>query len=232
MSFFKTVFFFNIERRCNPHQLTDQIKTRTGVFALCLLSFAFCFLLLACSGVPETFYYTVSDFNRVRENVNQHQAAPLNFVLGVEKFSAEKLYEDDRIIYRDSPFEVKYYHYRRWAAAPRALVTDEILKQLRASSCCREVVSFPSSGPVDYILTGRVLAFEEWDRDEKWYGRVALLLQLHEPATRRLLWSDVLQAETPASKKIPATVVEAISASLQKCVVDFLAALPAVLAAK
>jgi ABC-type uncharacterized transport system auxiliary subunit len=114
---------------------------------------------------------------------------------------------------------------------PRALVTDEVLKQLRTSACCLEVVAFPSPGPVDFILAGRVLAFEEWDRDEKWYGRVALSLQIYEPGSRRLVWNEVLQAETPATKKVPAAVAEAISASLQKCIADLLKALPAVLAA-
>ena len=152
-------------------------------------------------------------------------------MLGVEKFTAEAIFEDDRILYRDSPFEVKYYHYRRWAAAPRELVTEEMLKQLRASACCREVIASPAISRVDYILAGRVLAFEEWDREEKWYGRVALLVQLLEPDSRRILWSEVFQAETPAAKKVPAAIVEAISASLQQCISEVQNKLPAALAA-
>ncbi len=212
----------------------ERVKNKTELakpFAFCSLPFAFCFLLTACGGVPETFYYTVSNLKVAPDQADNHQAGTRDIVLGVEKFSAETLYNDDRIIYRDSPFEVKYYHYRRWAAPPRALVTDETLKRMRASACCREVVASPSAGRVDYLLTGRVLAFEEWDRDEKWYGRVALLVQLLDPASRRVLWSEVFQAETPAAKKVPAAIVEAISTSLQQCISELQNKLPAAFAA-
>jgi len=155
---------------------------------------------------------------------------PAAFLERVEKFTAETIFDDDRIIYRDSPFEVKYYHYRRWAALPRALVTDAVLQQLRDSTCCREVVALPAPGHVDFILAGRVLAFEEWDEGDKWYGRAALMVQVYEPTARRMIWSQVFQAETPAAKKVPAAVVEAISTSLSKCLVELQAALPAALA--
>ncbi|MGH7496558.1 MAG: ABC-type transport auxiliary lipoprotein family protein [bacterium] len=177
--------------------------------------------------MPETFYYTVSNWNTPPLESENHHTPALDIVLGVEKFSAETMYDDDRIIYRDSPFEVKYYHYRRWAAVPRTLVTDEILKQLRASSCCREVVAYPAENQVNYTISGRVLAFEEWDQGEQWFGRVALSIQVYEPVSRRLVWQEVLQAETPVAKKIPAAVVEAIAASLQKCVSDLQKALVA-----
>jgi ABC-type uncharacterized transport system auxiliary subunit len=216
------------------NKVTDPTKIVAPgslLFVFFFLLFSFCFLLLACSGVPETFYYTVSNWDTPAVKSENHNAATLDIVLGVEKFSADMIYQDDRIIYRDSPFEVKYYHYRRWAAAPRALVTDEVLKQLRASSCCREVVTFPSLNQVDYILAGRVLAFEEWDENGKWHGRVALSIQIYEPAARRLLWQEIFKADTPVAKKIPAAVVEAIGASLQKCVSDLQKALPAVLPA-
>lgn len=216
---------FSISAPRADHHGRNQKPARPRA-VLCLLPFALCCLLPACGGVPETFYYTVSEAGAAAGKADNHRGAPPDIILGVEKFSAEALYEDDRIIYRDAPFEVKYYHYRRWAAPPRALVTDEFIRQLRASSCCREVLPFPSSGRIDYVLTGRILAFEEWDREEKWHGRVALLLQIYEPATRRLVWSDVFQAETPAAKKLPAAVVEAINTSLQTCIADFLKALP------
>jgi ABC-type uncharacterized transport system auxiliary subunit len=216
-------------RELKDNQPVNKFMILAKPVASCFLLCSSCLLLFSCSGVPETFYYTVSNWNAPPVKSENHNAATPDMVLGVEKFTAETIYEDDRIIYRDSPFEVKYYHYRRWAAPPRALVTDEVLKQLRASSCCREVVASPSQTRVNYILAGRVLAFEEWDQGEKWYGRVALLIQIYEPASRRLVWQNIFQAESPVAKKIPAAVVEAIGTSLQKCVSDLQEALPAVL---
>ncbi len=184
-------------------------------------------MLQACGGVPETYYYTVAPLalNAQPPEANDSHSAR-TIVLGVKKFSAEALYDDDRIIYRESPYEVKYYHYRRWAATPRLLVTDEIIKQLYAARICRNVVSFPSNKHVDYVLTGRIVSFEEWDRGEQWFGRVAFTAQLYDPVSQQLLWSEVFEAETRAEKRIPAAVVEAIAKSLEKCIADLRQALP------
>lgn len=193
----------------------------------CSLPFALCLLLSACGGVPETYYYTVAPLalSTLHPEANDSHSTR-TIVLGVEKFSAEALYDDDRIIYRESPYEVKYYHYRRWAAAPRLLVTDAIIKQLHAARICQNVVSFPSSKHVDYVLTGRIVSFEEWDRGEQWFGRVAFTAQLFDPVTQQLLWSAVFEAETRAEKRVPTAVVEAIAKSLEKCITDLQQALP------
>lgn len=190
-------------------------------------TFALCLLLQACGGVPQTFYYTVAPLalSEMKENVNAKPSTNA-VVLGVEKFSSEALYDDDRLIYRGSPYEVKYDHYRRWASAPKQLVTEEVMKSLQAARVFREVTGFPGSAKVDYVLTGRVLAFEEWDRGEQWFGRVAFAAQLYDLAARRILWSEIFEAETRAEKRVPTAVVAAIGKSLEKCLADLQQALP------
>ena len=69
-------------------------------------------MIWGCGSVPETYYYLPT--YQIAPPANDH--TPLDVVLGIEKFQAEIIYNDDRIIYRDSPFEVKYYNYRRWIA--------------------------------------------------------------------------------------------------------------------
>ena len=209
---------------CSLRYLCGSASLRES---FCFLLFALCFLLQACGGAPETFYYTVAplSLNAMKAEANSSDG-DRTVVLGVEKFSAEALYDDDRIIYRESPYEVKYYHYRRWAAAPRQLVTDEIIRQLQTAGIFRNVVSFPNSKHVDYVLTGRIASFEEWDRGEHWFGRVAFTAQLYDSASRQLLWSEVFEAETQAEKRIPTAVVEAIGKSLEKCITDLQQALP------
>lgn len=222
---------FRLSRKYAKNSQSMFWRRLRGAAALrasfCSLPFALWLLLSACGGVPETFYYTVAPLavkTTSTESNNNHNERTV--VLGVEKFSAEALFDDDRIIYRDSAYEVKYYHYRRWAAMPRQLVTDQVIKQLQAAHICRNVVNFPSNNRVDYVLTGRILSFEEWDRGELWFGRVAFTAQLYDPASRQLLWSEVFEAETRAEKRLPVAVVEAIGKSLEKCIADLQQALP------
>jgi ABC-type uncharacterized transport system auxiliary subunit len=190
--------------------------------SFCLFLFAFCFLLSACSGVPETYYYTLA-FGPGQPLNDGH--TPLPYALGVEKFQSEMIYDDDRIIYRDSPFEVKYYYYRRWVASPRHLVTEKVLSYLSESGLFEKVTAYPSMVNVKYVLSGRLLAFEEWDEQDKWYGKVTFKASLYEPATQRVVWNGTFAHQQPVSKKIPTAVVEAISLSLKQCLDDLTKAL-------
>jgi len=186
-------------------------------FSFCLLLFSFCLLLQSCGGVPETYYYTLA-FEPDKKLNDGH--APLPFALGVQKFESEVIYDDDRIIYRDSPFEVKYYFYRRWVAPPRHLVTEKIVNYLSDSGLFEKVTAYPAPANVKYVLSGRLLAFEEWDEQNNWYGKVVFTASLHESATQRVIWNSKFEHLQPVTKKIPAAVVEALSLSMKKCLDD------------
>jgi len=178
--------------------------------------------VLSCGRVPDTSYYTIAPHSShsqvAKQSYSDHRR--IDLILGVERFTAEAVLDDDRIIYRESPYEINYYNYRRWAAPPRMLVTDKIVGQLLANGAFRNVKAYPSAGRVDYVLGGRILAFEEWDRDDKWVGKVAFTAQLREVRSGRLVWTGEFEQETPARKKLPIAVVEAISTSLEKCVAE------------
>jgi len=188
----------------------------TGL-SICLSFFVFCLLLHGCGGVPETFYYTLAFGNSAPLNDGH---SPLPFALGVEKFQSEVIYDDDRIIYRDSPYEVKYYFYRRWVAPPRHLITEKIVGYLSDSGLFEKVTTYPSIVEVKYVLSGRLLAFEEWDEQNNWYGKVAFKVSLHDPATQRVVWNGKFEHLEPVGKKIPSAVVEALSVSVKKCLQD------------
>jgi ABC-type uncharacterized transport system auxiliary subunit len=190
--------------------------------AVFFLFFIFFSLLSACGGVPETYYYTLA-FEHDAPRHDGH--APLPFALGVEKFQSEVIYDDDRIIYRDSPFEVKYYFYRRWVAPPRHLVTEKVLSYLSDRGLFEKVTTYPSIVNVKYVLNGHLLAFEEWDERNNWYGKVAFKASLSEPSTQRVIWQGKFEHLQPVAKKIPAAVVEALSLSMKKCLEDLVQAL-------
>ncbi len=174
-----------------------------------------------CGSVPQTYYYIPT--YEMKASANHHAA--LDVVIGVEKFQAEVVYQDDRLIYRDSPFEVKYYSYRRWIAEPRHLVTEKAMAHLRHSGAFQSVVAYPSIVKLDYVLRGRVLAFEEWDVNEAWHGKVALSFELLDTTKDEIVWRATFEKMTPAEKKLPVAVVQAVSTSLSLCLDEMVAAL-------
>lgn len=167
-----------------------------------------------CGSVPPTYYYRV-DYELPNSN-SSHNIIPKT--LGVAQLDADILYEGDRIVYRNSPYEVQFYHYRRWIAPPKKIVTEKVLKQFQASGIFQKVVSLPSYSKIDYILKGQINAFEEWDEGNAWYGTVTLGFQLQDAETNEIVWENELSRKTKAMKKEPVEVVKAISQSLNKVV--------------
>jgi ABC-type uncharacterized transport system auxiliary subunit len=171
--------------------------------------------LISCGGVPPTYYYRV-DYQDKFDKVSNGGVAPVT--LGVGQFSADLLYESDRIVYRDSEYEAKFYHYRRWVSAPRKMVVEKCIKDFSASNAFNRVVRLPSTQKVDYVLKGRILAFEEWDEDATWFGLVSIGFELQHPKTGAVVWEKVMSRKEPAEKKEPVAVVKAISIALDQVI--------------
>ncbi|RMD89259.1 MAG: hypothetical protein D6813_10915 [Calditrichaeota bacterium] len=169
---------------------------------------------LNCGGVPPTFYYRI-DYNLPKNN-SDDGVVPVN--IGIGYFDAEALYEGDRIVYRQSQYEVQYYYYRRWIAPPKKIVREKVIQQFKNSGKFHQVVAFPTSQPVDYILTAKINAFEEWDEGRDWYGYVSILFQLIDPKTQEITWENEFSSKTKAQKREPVEVVRAISESLKNVI--------------
>jgi TolB-like protein len=68
------------------------------------------------------------------------------------------------------------------------------------------------------VLKGAVLAFEEVDKEDGWYGRVKIVMELTDASSGKTLWSDVLERDKKAASKTPSAVVEALSLALDEVV--------------
>jgi ABC-type uncharacterized transport system auxiliary subunit len=71
----------------------------------------------------------------------------------------------------------------------------------------------PSREPVDYVLKGRVLNFEEIDEGSGGKARVGLELTLVRTRDHKVVWSADRLAERPIETKAVAGVVDALNAS-------------------
>ena len=180
-----------------------------------LLPFSIILILVNyCGTVPDVHYYLI-DYLYKPVNVKnaKHQV-----VLGLEKFTTDPLYESDRIVYRDSPYEAKFYNYHRWITSPTRIVTGKVIEQFSTSGAFKQVVSFPHVSNVDYLVRGTIKAFEEWDEDDEWYAHVKLHFELVKVDHNTLLWQDILMKKTKVVQKNPIELVRSLSISLQACI--------------
>ncbi|MDQ7064445.1 MAG: ABC-type transport auxiliary lipoprotein family protein [candidate division KSB1 bacterium] len=180
-----------------------------------LILFVFLLAFISCGRPPRIHYYTI-EFKSIDQNNGKREAA-LPYSIGVVKLDGGVLYTDDRIIYRETPFEVNFWNYRRWIAPPNVLVTEALRQVLKADGLFQDVLSYPSAVPPRMILTGKVTAFEEWDEQDRWLGKVAMHLTLTDLHKKTVVWEGGFEALEPAEQRNPVAVVKSINTALNRC---------------
>ncbi len=162
------------------------INTYITKKSLFLLTF-FIFLIFNCSSVPVVRYYYLN------YDISQNNNAKYPYVLGIEKFDSDEVYDNDCVIFRDTPYEVKYYVYKKWASYPKTMVSEKALEHLKASGLFKSVRFYPGFHNIDYLLRGYIKGFEEWDKPDGWYAKFSLeceFMNVHNDSTLFLLRTD------------------------------------------
>jgi ABC-type uncharacterized transport system auxiliary subunit len=163
----------------------------------------------ACGGrAPDTHFYDLAS------NARRHaRGGP---VLAIEPLSADEPYDDERMVYRENPFRVDFYHYHRWSASPGAVVSRHLERALDASGRFSAVLRDDAKNAA-YVLGGRLIALEEVDVSKRrWLARVALELHLRDAATGDIVWSKKLEETEPVTKQSPEGVARALSRAMDR----------------
>ncbi|MBL0215007.1 MAG: membrane integrity-associated transporter subunit PqiC [Myxococcales bacterium] len=161
-----------------------------------------------CGGnkVPDTHYYQLAAPTKV------DRGGELTLVL--EALSTDQAYDDERIVYRTTPYRLDYYQYHRWSAAPGTMVGNYLEQSLERSGRFRAVTrELTADAPA--MLGGRVVAIEEVDASKgSWAGRIVLELTLTETKTNRLLWTEQFEETEPLTRQTPEGLAQALSVAL------------------
>ncbi len=175
-------------------------------------------IFIQCGGsIPEMHYYLIDYPIGMKSDGGEpaHQ-----IILGVAGFEAAPLYKEERLVYRDSPYEGKYYHYHRWITSPEQMITEKVIEQFRASNLFEQVVAFPKYSQVDYLLQGTIKALEEWDEGSQWYARVQIEFELVARAKNEIVWQKTIEKRNIASQKSPPEIVKGINLGVQQCIAE------------
>lgn len=139
-------------------------------------------------------------------------------ILAVEELVADAAFEDQRMVYRQSPYSLNYYYYHRWSAPPGIMVSDFLRLAYKQSGRFRDVMSGYTPGATT-VLSGRVMALEEVDvNKKKWLARVRIALHLRDADSGQLLWSTTVSEEEPVESRTPEGVAQALTAAMRRIV--------------
>jgi ABC-type uncharacterized transport system auxiliary subunit len=167
-----------------------------------------------CTKVPVKQYYVlnyVPSGARDRLNPSAYQCT-----FRLRTFDVEEAYTRPQIVYRQSPFQLRYYVYRVWAVKPEQMITDLFHKHLMTANLVRNVVRrFDEGHKPDYEVTGAIEAIEEYDSDELWFAHIAMRISLVRIRDGRIMYSRRFDHRKRVFQHEPEYVVREMSALME-----------------
>ncbi|MCP5047043.1 MAG: hypothetical protein GY940_07710, partial [bacterium] len=92
----------------------------------------------------------------------------------------EDIYNDYRVVYRTSRYQLNFYSYHFWIKKPDKMVRDVIGDYFRDGGVFREVVSGLARGEPDLVLSVGVRVMEEFDSPGAWFAHLRMDIRVEE----------------------------------------------------
>ena len=184
-------------------------RRRAPGFALAALACAM--FVAGCGAARPVHYYTLEQPPAAQPAESKAHAVSLL----VARVRATRLLEDDRIVYGTSPVEMGVYTEHRWAEPPPEMIGTMLIERLRATGQYESVQRLSGAARGDYVVRGRLIALKELDLPSGIVARFAMELELFEPKTGTVVWSQTYQHDEPVQKKTVEAVVEALQQNVE-----------------
>jgi len=170
--------------------------------------------LTACSS-PPTHYYAL----KVNKLPGGGSGKPIvDGSVAVERINGGRIYDQERIVFRDAKNEIGFYEYHQWTSSPSELTTQAILTSLMAGNYFRSAGQYKDTPDPDYILSGRITNFEEVDRPEGVFASVSIELSLINAKQHSMVWSGQSASELPVAARNVATVAQTLDEAMSNSV--------------
>jgi hypothetical protein len=151
------------------------------------------FLLSGCLTSAAAKRY----FQIMPEDKSPERHPRVEKVLYVEPVRVDPLYDDFRVIYRVSPFELKYYSHAFWAKKPDALFREAVSDYLDRKQGFLRVMIDVLQGDPEIALRTSVRLVEEIDEPDSWFGRLAMDLEFLDFKTGKRLMKYTFDRREP-----------------------------------
>jgi ABC-type uncharacterized transport system auxiliary subunit len=172
----------NTGRKCVASSMADgneeKMEQKT---ARCFFVLVFLLSAWACGG-PNYFDLHLEN----PENPAGEKAGKVLLVADVE---INPTYQDQRIVYRESPFQVKYYNFALWSKSPDDLIEDAVVDFWRKSRIFKKVMVYGSEGDADWTLRMKIDTIEKYHDQNGWYARLAMDMEIMDSESKETVLS-------------------------------------------
>ena len=182
-------------------------------------------LMAGCIGkVVQTHYYTLEMAPATPSAVSGRQVAG---TIAVSEFISPPYLRQGRIVYRQSPEEVGFYDYQRWAVDPAETITAAMIHSLRSRELFSMVKRYDGRNTQDYLLTGRLERLEELDYEGPVRVKAEISAELVNLRTGSTEWTGDATATFNVEKSSVDSVVAQMNHAAEDCVGQLAASLAA-----
>jgi ABC-type uncharacterized transport system auxiliary subunit len=133
----------------------------------------------------------------------------------IKTFETDKIYRIHNIVKRKSQNEIQYYTSRFWASRPTDMITDQIAKHITETELFSDVIMQLDRRP-DFVLTGRILALDLVDSEEKWFARVSIVFELRDYKSDRTVITHSFDERKEVSSRDVVHVVRTMGEIIEK----------------
>lgn len=172
--------------------------------------------LAACGGKVRYPHYYVLNVPAPAPEISR--VKPALGSAAVREFSAPRFLRAGPIVYRQSPEQLGFYNYDRWAVDPRSAVTSAFVQTLQARGLFQSVHVFDGRATSDYLVTGRLDQLEEVDKGHDVFISTSVSAQLLDLKTGDVLWRDVSSETTRLEQRAVPGLVAGMSQATEQAV--------------
>jgi ABC-type uncharacterized transport system auxiliary subunit len=197
----------------NSFSSAERIRFGVAKFMGLALTATLATLMTGCGAARPMRYYQLT----VPKDMSAGAPNASGVSLALGPLVSSHLYREDRIVYAAGPAEMGTYEFQRWTEPPAEMISEVLLRTLRASGRYRDVYSLRSGSQADFILRGRLYDFKEVSANGL-SARVTLEFQLKDVKSGATVWSHFYGHDEPVSGKDVPAIVEALDKNVQRAV--------------
>jgi len=168
----------------------------------------FLLLLWACGGP----YY----FDLYIKPQNNLTSLKIPKVLLVEDVETNETFWHQRMAYRSSPYQIKYFTFKQWAKRPGELIKDTIVHFYKNSSLFKKVIARFSTIEPDITMKINIDALEMSYQKKNWFAHLALDIEIIDAKNEKIILTHFFDRKKRLKGKKTRYVPEKISEILQE----------------
>jgi uncharacterized lipoprotein YmbA len=142
--------------------------------------------------------------------------------VAVRRFDTADYIRQGRIVYRETPQQVGFYDYHRWATDPGAAVTSAMIDALRSARVFASVAPYAGEEREEWLLRGRLARLDEIDYDGGVRVEATLVADLVNRQTGEMLWageaSETSTIETSTMDAVVSAMSRAVATSIDRLI--------------